>query len=100
MIKNSNIKEIHQVQQNICIEQVSMLKICCFYIILHLNLKRLGFTGETVTQWTHQIPCERDSRERICCDVTTCHAMSNHIMIHVATLMQTLETNAITVRCP
>ena len=26
-----------------------MLKITCYYIELHLNLKRLGFTGEPVT---------------------------------------------------
>ena len=31
-----------------------MLEITCFYIILHLNLERLGFTGEPVTQWTRQ----------------------------------------------
>ena len=54
MSKNSKSKEIQQVQQEICIEQVSMLKITCFYVILHLNLKQLGFTGVTVTQWTHQ----------------------------------------------
>ena len=46
--------EIQQVQQKICTEQVSMLEITCCYIILHLNLKSLGFTGEPVTQWTHQ----------------------------------------------
>ena len=31
-----------------------MLEITCFYIILHLNLKQLGFTGEPVHQWTRQ----------------------------------------------
>ena len=54
VIKNPKIKEIQQVQQKICTEQVSMLKITCCYIILHLNLKRLGFTGEPVTRWTRQ----------------------------------------------
>ena len=32
-----------------------MLEITCFYIMLHLNLKQLGFTGETMTQWTCQL---------------------------------------------
>ena len=31
-----------------------MLEITRCYVILHLNLKRLGFTGEPMTQWTHQ----------------------------------------------
>ena len=31
-----------------------MLEITCFDVILHLNLKRLEFTGEPVTQWTFQ----------------------------------------------
>ena len=31
-----------------------MLEITCSYVILHLNLKRLGFTGEPVTRRTHQ----------------------------------------------
>ena len=52
MIKNQKIKEIQQVQQKICTKQVSMLEITCFYVILHLNLKRLGFTGEPVTRRT------------------------------------------------
>ena len=33
----------------ICTEQVAKLKIPFYYIELHLNLKRLGFTGEPVT---------------------------------------------------
>ena len=31
-----------------------MLEITCCYVILHLNLKQLGFTGEPVTQRTRQ----------------------------------------------
>ena len=54
MIKNPKIKEIQQVQQKICTEQVSMLKVTCCYVILHLNLKRLGFTGEPMTRRTRQ----------------------------------------------
>ena len=54
VIKNPKIKKIQQVQQKICIEQVSTLKITCFHVILHLNLKRIGFTGEPVTRGTHQ----------------------------------------------
>ena len=49
VIKHPEIKEIQHVQQKICTKQVSMLEITCFYIILHLNLKQLGFTGESVT---------------------------------------------------
>ena len=29
--------------------RVAMLEITCRYVVLHLNLKRLGFKGETVT---------------------------------------------------
>ena len=54
MIKNPKIDEIKQVQEKIYTKQVLILEITCFYVILHLNLKQLGFTGETVTQWTHQ----------------------------------------------
>ena len=52
--KNPKINEIQQVHQKICTEQVSTLKITCCYIILHLNLKRLGITGESMTQRTRQ----------------------------------------------
>ena len=52
--KNPKIKEMQQVQQKTCTEQVSMLEITCCYTILHLNLKRLGFTGEPVTRRTRQ----------------------------------------------
>ena len=54
IIKNPKIKEIQQVHQKICTEQVSMLEITCCYIILHLNLKQLGFTGDPMTQSTCQ----------------------------------------------
>ena len=54
VIKNPKINEIQQVHQKICTEQVSSLKITCCYIILHLNLKRLRFTGESMTQQTRQ----------------------------------------------
>ena len=54
VIKNPKIKDIQQVQQKIYTRQVCMLEISCFYVILNLNLKRLGFTGEPMTQWTCQ----------------------------------------------
>ena len=38
--------------------------------------------------------------ETILQSVMPCHATSNHITIHVTTLMQILKTNAITVRRP
>ena len=53
-LKIQKIKEIQQVQQKICTKQVSMLEITCFYVILHLNLNRLGFTGEPVSRRTCQ----------------------------------------------
>ena len=31
-----------------------MVKITCCYVILRLNIKRLGFTGEPVTRRTRQ----------------------------------------------
>ena len=52
--KNPKINKIQQVHQKICTKQLSTLKISCFYVIFHLNLKRLGFTGEPVTRRTHQ----------------------------------------------
>ena len=52
--KNPKIKEIQQVQQKIYTKQVQMVEIICFYVILYLNLKRLGFTGEPVTRRTRQ----------------------------------------------
>ena len=39
VIKDPKIKEIQQLQQKICTEQVSMLEITCCYVVLHLNLK-------------------------------------------------------------
>ena len=54
VIKNPKIKEIQQVQQKIYTKHISMLVIICFHVILHLNLKRLGFTGEPVTRRTCQ----------------------------------------------
>ena len=35
-------------------KQVLMLEITCFYVILHLTLKRFRFTNEPVTQRKHQ----------------------------------------------
>ena len=49
MIKNPKINIIHYVHQKIYKEQVLMLKITCSYVVLHLILNRLGFTGEPVT---------------------------------------------------
>ena len=54
MIKNPKINIFHYVHQKIYTEQVSTLKMSCSYIVLHLNLKRLGFTGEPMTRRTHQ----------------------------------------------
>ena len=54
VIKNPKINVIQQVQQKICTEHVSTLEITCFYVILHLNPKRLGFTSEPVTRRTRQ----------------------------------------------
>ena len=75
MIKNPKIKEIQQVQQKIYTKQVSMLKITCCYVIFHLNLKRLGFTGEPDST-DMSVPREHDARE----NVKEFVVMSPHIM--------------------
>ena len=54
MIKNPKINEIQQVYQKIYTEQVLMVKITCCHVILHLNIKQLGFTDEPVAGRTHQ----------------------------------------------
>ena len=52
--KDQKIKEIHQVQQKIFTKHDCMLEIMCFHVMLHLNLKRIGFTGEPVTRRSRQ----------------------------------------------
>ena len=47
--KYPKIIKIQQVQQKIYTKHVSALEITCYYVKIHLNLKRLGFTGEPVT---------------------------------------------------
>ena len=54
MTKNPKIKEIQQVQQMIYTKHISMLEITSFHVLLHLNLKRLRFTGEPMTRQTHR----------------------------------------------
>ena len=54
MTKNPKINEIQQVYQKIYTEQVLMVNITYCHIILRLNIKRLGFTGEPVTRRTCQ----------------------------------------------
>ena len=46
--------EIQQVEQKIHTKQVLIFVSLVFYVVLHLNLKRLRFTGEPVTQRTRQ----------------------------------------------
>ena len=51
-----------------------MLKITSSYIILHLNLKRLRFTGETRDLMDMSVLCERESRRNIIESfATSCH---------------------------
>ena len=54
MIKTLKINKIQQVHQKIYTEQVLMVKITYCHVILHLNIKRLGFTGEPVTRRMRQ----------------------------------------------
>ena len=81
IIKNPKIKVIQQVQQKINTKQVWTLEIACCYVILHLYLKRLGFTGEPLTQWTCQshvnINHVRMWKEFI---ATSCHIMLHRIV--------------------
>ena len=54
VIKNPKTNEIKKVHQKIYTEQVLMVKTTCCHVILHLNLKQFGFTGEPVTGPTRQ----------------------------------------------
>ena len=50
--KNSRIIKIHQVHQKIHTKQFLLFCLTCFVFVIHLNLKRLGFSGEPMTQYT------------------------------------------------
>ena len=52
--KNSRIIKIHQAHQKIHKKQFLLFCITCFVFVIHLNLKRLGFSGEPVAQYTHE----------------------------------------------
>ena len=41
-------------QQKIHTQQVLVFVSLVFYVVFHLNLKQLRFTGEGMTQWTCQ----------------------------------------------
>ena len=55
-----------------------MLEITCCYVILHLNLKRIGFTGEPVTQRTRQSLVKNSSKRH----ATSCYVESYHDSRH------------------
>ena len=46
IIKNPRIKKIHEVHQKIHTKQSLLFCLTCFVFVIHLNLKRLRFTGE------------------------------------------------------
>ena len=52
--KNSRIIKIHQVHQNLHTKQFLLFCLTCFVFIIHLNLKQLGFSGEPMTQYSHE----------------------------------------------
>ena len=52
--KNSRIIKIHQVHQKLQAKQFLLFCLTCFLFVLHLNLKQLGFSGEPMTQPTHE----------------------------------------------
>ena len=52
--KNSRIIKIHQVHQKLHTKQFILFCLTCFLFLIHLNLKQLGFSGEPMTQYTHQ----------------------------------------------
>ena len=86
VLKNPKIKEIQQVQQKIYTKQVWTLEISCFYVILHLNLKWLGFTGEPVTHCTCQSSMNvihvRMWRNSLKHHATSCYIESYHDSCH------------------
>ena len=46
IIKNPRINKIHQVHEKIHTKQFLLFCLTCFVFVIHLNLKRLRFTGE------------------------------------------------------
>ena len=52
--KNSRIIQIHQVHQKIHTKQLLSFCLTCFVFVIHLNLKQLRFSGEPMTQYTHE----------------------------------------------
>ena len=73
-LKYPKIIEIQQVHQKIYIKQVFILQITYCHIILHLNLKRLGFTGEPVTRRTRQ--SRENAKELFVTSSTSCYVRS------------------------
>ena len=71
-----------------------MLEITCRYVVLHLNLKRLGFKGETVTGRRRQSHVNV-IHVRMSSNPFTHHATSNRIKTQNANTklpMRTLKT--------
>ena len=65
---------IQQVHQKIYTKQVSILEITYCHVILHVNLKQLGFTGEPVTRRTRQ--SRENEKECVVTSSTSFHVRS------------------------
>ena len=89
--------KIHQVHQKLEAKQFLLFCETCFLFVIHLNFKLLGFSGEPMTQHTCQ-SCTNMNHMRMLKNSLPHHATLNHIMIHVATIMQTLKMNTTSVR--
>ena len=72
--KNLKINEIQQVHQKIFTKPIRILEITYCQVILHLNLKLLGFTGEPVTCRTRQ--SRENAKEFVVTSSTSCHIQS------------------------
>ena len=54
IIKNPRINKILYLHQKIHTKQFLLSCLSCFVFVIHLNLKQLGFSGEPMTQYTHE----------------------------------------------
>ena len=54
IIKNPRINKILYLHQKMHTKQFLLCCLSCFVFVIHLNLKQLGFSGEPMTQYTHE----------------------------------------------
>ena len=54
IIKNPRINKILYLHQKMHTKQFLLSCLSCFVFVIHLNLKQLRFSGEPMTQYTHE----------------------------------------------